>query len=108
MGFHNKLSSEKKVGHMWIIIRKSKRSYCPASAISLQRLDEYSTESLDQTKKTDVIEAAKAEVKEKYQACNECVYSDSVVTEYQGPSAPKSRKGNVRRICGGSRSYLKS
>ena len=25
-----------------------------------------------------------------------------------GPSAPKSRKGNVRRKCGGSRSYLKS
>ena len=25
----------------------------------------------------------------------------------QGLSAPKSRKGNVRRICGGSRSYLR-
>ena len=25
-----------------------------------------------------------------------------------GPRAPKSRKGNVRRICGGPRSYLKS
>ena len=27
---------------------------------------------------------------------------------FQGPSAPKSRKGYVRRKCGGSRSYLKS
>ena len=46
----DKLSSEKKVGRMWNLIRKSKRSNCPASAISLQRLEEYFTEKLDQMK----------------------------------------------------------
>ena len=66
----DKLSSEKKVGRMWNLIRKSKRSNCPASAISLQRLEEYFTEKFGPNeRKTDVIEAAKAEeVKEKYQA----------------------------------------
>ena len=69
---------------MWNIIRKSKRSNCPTSAISLQRVEEYFTEKSETNEgKTYVIEAANAEVKEKYQAYNDCVYSDSVVTEFQ-------------------------
>ena len=100
----DKLSSEKKVGRMWKIIRKSKRSNCPASAISLQRLEEYFTEKFGSNERktdADVIVAANTVVKEKYQACNDCVYSDSVVTEYQVKKYMKQLKpGCVPRVDG--------
>ena len=35
-------------------------------------------------------------------------YNTKYKFKAQGPSAPNGRKCNVRRICGGSRSYLKS